>query len=202
MEFIEFDSLLEGIRDGSISPGHSFTHYSDEDEWEFGGEWVLGYAEPTPDPGGWWGEPYQGNYVYLFEDGYVFLDHASEGDGDDYARYLGTADSQESLIELLALLIIDENVEMHFAFERNYKPAQVPKEHFNLMEVAVDSAWMRIELPEAEIGQLTERLDDLSPVYRAFRALLAEPAAREWDDFLVHAEKHHDFSPVYEKFKP
>lgn len=206
MEFIEFELLVSGIRDGSINPGFMFSHYniddeSGDDDWEFGGERVLSFAVPTPFAGGWWGEPYQGNYVYRLDGDLVFLDDATEGDGDEYAQFLGFAESSEALNEMLVQLIVDQHVEMHFAFERDYQPALVPKEYLDLAEVAVDSAWMRFGLPEAKIDKLAERLKGRSPVYRAFCALLSAPSAPEWSEYLAHAKEHFDFSLVYERHK-
>lgn len=204
MEFIDFDSLLAGIRDSSIAPGFMFTHYNGDvdEEWEFSGEQVLSFADPSPVRGGWWSEPYQGHYVYRIDDDLVFLDHSSEGDGDDYAIFLGKANSPDSLNQIISNLIVELDVEMHFALEHDFRPKLIPAEYLELFQVAVDSAWMRSSLPIEQISQIAVTLTSESRVYRAFRSMLAQPASAEWRETLHNALKQLNFSEMYEKFKP
>ena len=203
MEFMDFDAVIDGVRQGSIQPGTQFTHYSgdEESEWEFADQPIIGTASATPFEGGWWDEPYQGQYVYLIHEDLLFVDHSSEGDGNDFTVYWGRLDGQSSLTSVIANYLEVESFEMHFAFERLFDPQKFPEEFRLLFQYASESAWFRSTLLDKQLSEIETVLMAKSPVFAAFGEFFDSPIDAKWASVLESFTNERNLSAIYEMYR-
>jgi hypothetical protein len=202
MDFMNFDAVIDGVRQGSITPGTQFTHYSGdvETEWEFAEQPIIGTATATPFQGGWWDYPYQGQYVYLINEEFLFVDHSSEGDGEDFTEYWGRLDEQNSLAEVLANYLENESFEMHFAFERYFDSQMFPEEVRLLFQNALESAWFTSTLLGEQLSEIETVLMAKSPVFAAFREFFDSPNDEKWAKVLESFLNERNLSAIYKMY--